>query len=379
MRVAQALAGLVAWLAVIGPIAGLTTAQAGPALLIDAGTGKVLYAEDQDELWHPASLTKIMTAYLTFSALKSGKLTLESKIAYSEHASQQAPSKVGLPVGAEMAVDTALKALIVKSANDVAVMLAEAIGGTEEQFAEMMNATAKRLGKTRTHFANANGLPNPQQITTARDLARLSQAVIRDFPEHAHYWAMPDMRLGKRRLVSHNGLLRTLEGADGLKTGFICDSGYNIVATANRDGRRLVAVVLGEASGKDRNIRAASLLEHGYQSLGWKQLFTTATLETMPLAAASSDPANVRSEVKNFSCNGKRQSRRATVAKVRAKARSARVARAKSGAASAGETGSIAAAASTAKPVRKPKTHPKSPADAQAKAASAPTRKPAAQ
>ena len=224
----------------------------GPALLFDADDGQVLYAEDADDQWHPASLTKIMTAYVTFEALKEGKLTMESKIGCSELANSQAPSKIGLPVGAEMTVETALQALIVKSANDVAVMLAEAVSGSQEAFVARMNATAARLGMTRTKFVNANGLPAPEQVTTARDLARLATAALRDYPEHAQLWSMLEVRLGKRRLHSHNGLLTNYAGADGMKTGFICDSGFNMVASATREGRKLIAVVLGEATGGER-------------------------------------------------------------------------------------------------------------------------------
>src|SRR5262249_33636894 len=155
-------------------------AWAGPALLFDAGTGKVLYAEDQDNQWHPASLTKIMTAYVVFEAIKAGKIAPETKIGCSELANSQPPSKVRLTVGAEMTVETALQALIVKSANDVAVMLAEAVAGSQDAFVEKMNATAARLGMTRTKFINANGLPAAEQVTTARDLAKLSLAVVKD-------------------------------------------------------------------------------------------------------------------------------------------------------------------------------------------------------
>lgn len=287
--------------------ATVAPATAGPTLLIDAGNGRVLYAEDLDDLWHPASLTKIMTAYLTFEAVKSGKLTLESKIPYSENASLQAPSKVGLPVGAEMSVDMALRALIIKSANDVAMMLAEAIGGSEAGFVEKMNAATKQLGMTRTVFANPNGLPAPEQVTTARDLAKLSRAVLKNYPEYMHYWAMADMHIGKRRVVTHNGLLKSFEGADGLKTGFICDSGYNVVATATRDGKRLLAVVLGEATGRDRNIRAASLLDHGFQTYEWKTVFNTTSLDRLPLAVEAKGITSVRQDVMNFSCNGRRR------------------------------------------------------------------------
>src|SRR5512134_2239314 len=237
MRLCSALAALLVVIGFAGRVA------AGPTLLFDAGNGMVLYAEDADDQWHPASLTKIMTAYVTFAAIKAGKVTLETKIACTEAASLQPPSKVGLPVGAEMTIDVALRALIVKSANDVAVMLAEALAGSEQAFVEEMNATARRLGMTRTRFVNANGLPAAEQVTTARDLAKLARAIVTDFPEHAHYWSMPEVRIGNVRLRSNNGLLKTFDGADGLKTGFICDSGYNVVASATREGRRLMAVV----------------------------------------------------------------------------------------------------------------------------------------
>src|SRR5215475_2089664 len=292
-----------------------TPATAGPALLLDAADGRVLYGEDADNQWHPASLTKIMTAYVTFQALKEGKLTLASKIGCSELASSQSPSKVGLPVGAEMTVETALQALIVKSANDVAVMLAEAVSGSQEAFVERMNATAARLGMTRTKFVNANGLPAPEQVTTARDLARLARAVLRDFPEQAPLWSMLEMRLGKRRLHTHNGLLTNYAGADGMKTGFICDSGFNVVASATRDGHKLIAVVVGEPTGSERTVRAANLLEHGFNTWSWKQLFPSATLDTMPIADDAKGPMTMRQAVISYECGTARRA----VAKVHKK------------------------------------------------------------
>jgi D-alanyl-D-alanine carboxypeptidase len=281
---------------------GLSSASAGPALLFDAADGRVLYAEDPDDQWHPASLTKIMTAYLTFEAIKQGKLTLESKITCSEIAAIQGPTKVGLPPGASLTVESALHALIIRSANDVAVMLAEAIAGSHEAFVEQMNATAARLGMTRTRFANANGLPAPEQITTARDLARLSSAVVHEYPQYAHMWSMVEARVGKRHLRTHNGLLTNYAGADGLKTGFICDSGYNVVASATRDGRKLIAVVLGERTGGERSVRAANLLEHGFQSYAWKELFAPPTLATMPVAEDVKGPMTIRQIVRSFVC-----------------------------------------------------------------------------
>lgn len=297
-------------------------AAATPTLLLEASTGRVLYSEDFDDQWHPASLTKIMTAYITFRALKSGKATLETQIPYSEAASVQPPSKIGLPVGATVSLDTALQALIVKSANDIAVALAEAIGGSEAQFVEVMNATAKSLGMTRTVFRNPHGLPAAEQVTTARDLARLSMAVLRDFPEYAHYWSLTQMQVGNVRIVSHNSLFKTLEGWDGLKTGFICDSGYNIVATATREGTRLIAVVLGQSSAAERNIRAQALLEHGHATLGWKVVFgANDTISNMPLAQGAKDASSIRESVVAMECNNRRIARVAAAARKRAKAR----------------------------------------------------------
>jgi D-alanyl-D-alanine carboxypeptidase len=282
-------------------------ASAGPALLFDAADGRVLYAEDADSQWHPASLTKIMTAYLTFAALKEGKIAPKQKLPVSEHAMKQPPSKLGLGPGAQLLVDSALKALIIKSANDVAVVLAEAISGSEGAFVAKMNETARRLGMTRTTFVNPNGLPAPEQVTTARDLARLARAVVRDFPEYASYWSMYDAHIGKIYIGTHNGLLRSYDGADGMKTGFICDSGYNVVATATRDGRKLVAVVLGEESGADRTVRAASLLEHGFQSYAWKSLFGPQSIDTMPLPADAKSVTSMRQAVASWECgNGRR-------------------------------------------------------------------------
>jgi D-alanyl-D-alanine carboxypeptidase len=303
-------------------------AYAGPALLFEPSSGKVLYSEDPDNLWHPASLTKIMTAYLAFEAVKQGKLKLTDKIPCSLVATLQPPSKIGLNVGGELSVDLALQALIVKSANDVSVMLAEAVAGSESAFVEKMNAAAKRLGMSRTSFVNTNGLPDPGQITTARDLAKLARAVVADFPEFAHYWSAPDMHIGKRRLGSHNALLRSFPGADGLKTGFTCDSGFNVVASATREGRRLMAVVLGETSGNERAVRAASLLEHGFQSYGWKELFNQTNIDNLPADPGAKGITTVRQTVVSWDCgNGRRHTRTTVVA--RNKALKAKVAAAK--------------------------------------------------
>ncbi|MDX2201767.1 MAG: D-alanyl-D-alanine carboxypeptidase family protein [Hyphomicrobiaceae bacterium] len=304
---------------VLGVWGGLASsvAQAGPALLFDAANGRILYAEDLDNQWHPASLTKIMTAYVVFEAIKEGKISLETRIRCSELAHVQPPSKIGLNVGAEMSVQKGLEALIIKSANDVAVMLAEAVAGSQEAFVERMNGVAQRLGMTRTKFVNANGLPEPEQVTTARDLARLASAVFKDFPEYAHMWAMTETRVGKAQLRTHNGLLNNYAGADGMKTGFICDSGYNVVASATRDGHKLVAVVLGEVTGNDRALRAASLLEHGFMTYNWKLAFPGQTIATMPLEPDAKGPITIRESVISWVC-GKSQKAMAKMRKRRA-------------------------------------------------------------
>jgi D-alanyl-D-alanine carboxypeptidase len=323
---------------VMAALLALSPAAAGPALLFDLASGRVLYAEDQDDQWFPASLTKILTAYLVFEALRDGKINLHDKIRVSELAHSQPASRLGLPVGAEITVETALQAVIIKSANDASVMLAEAVAGTEEAFAERMNEVAKRLGMTRSHFVNANGLPAPEQVTTARDLAKLTVAVVRDFPQFVYLWGMEEMRLGKRVIRNHNPLLHTYEGTDGMKTGFICDAGYNLVASASRDGLKLVAVVLGETTGKNRSERAANLLEHGFQTLSWKTMFGTDTLDTLPMAADAKSAASIRQSVISWVCGNpprvahtKKGKRRVSSAKTKAASKAKAGAAAKKG------------------------------------------------
>jgi D-alanyl-D-alanine carboxypeptidase len=257
--------------------------SAGPSLLFDAAGGAVLYAEDPDTPWHPASLTKMMTAYLTFVAIQDGTLALEMPIACSKLANGQDPTTLGLPVGATITVETALQALIMKSANDVAVMLAEAVSGSHEAFVDYMNGMAARLGMMRTKFANANGLPDPYQVTTARDMGKLAAAIVRDFPQYAYMWALREMRVGKQHLRTHNVLLAHYPGADGMKGGFICGSGFNLVASATRASHKLIAVVLGEATDQERSLRAANLLEYGFRTYAWKMLFNPQTIDTMPI------------------------------------------------------------------------------------------------
>ena len=281
-------------------------AHAGPTLLYDPDKDKVLYAEDIDRPWHPASVTKIMTAYVTFGAIKAGRFKLDSRIPYSTLASKMPASKIGMRVGSTLSIEFALKSLIIKSANDIAVALAEAVGGSHDGFVDEMNATARRLGMTRTKYVNPNGLPSPEQVTTARDLAILTTAIIQEYPEHAQYWTMPSMRVGKRRLRSHNSLLRTFHGADGIKTGFICDAGYNIVASATRDGVRLIAIVLGERTPGRRARLTGSLLEHGFETYAWKIHFGVPNLATLPVANDDRKAVSIRKTIPIRVCGGRR-------------------------------------------------------------------------
>jgi D-alanyl-D-alanine carboxypeptidase len=270
-----------------------SAATAGPALVFEPYNGTVFYAEDPDAMWFPASLTKLMTAYVTFEALRDGTVKPDTQLICSKLATQQAPSKLWLKEGESISLDVGLKVLIVRSANDVAVMLAEAVAGSQEAFVAKMNEAAQHLGMTRTHFVNVNGLPEEGQYTTARDLARLARAIIVEFPDHLDLFTTTEVQVGKQIIRTHNGLLVSLPGADGMKTGFICNSGFNIVASATRDGRKLVAVVLGEQSVATRRARATDLLENGFKRYFWKSLFGT-SLDGLAIQASLSDtPAHL--------------------------------------------------------------------------------------
>jgi D-alanyl-D-alanine carboxypeptidase len=254
-------------------MAGLASARASAEalLLVEADTGKVLHAENATYPWYPASVTKLMTSYTTLRAVREGRITLDSLFAVSPNAAAQSPTKMGFPVGTQVTVDNAIKMLMVKSANDMAVLLAEGVSGSIENFAAEMNRNAKALGMTQTNYVNPNGLPADEQITSARDLAILTRALIREFPEYDYYWHLPGIKFGKRVVRNYNTLLGRYPGADGMKTGFICAAGFNLVATATRDGRRLIAVVLGAPSAAVRAEKAARLLEQGFGSapLSW--------------------------------------------------------------------------------------------------------------
>ncbi|HEY6259046.1 MAG TPA: D-alanyl-D-alanine carboxypeptidase family protein [Xanthobacteraceae bacterium] len=258
---------------IAGAVAGLASERAGAEalLLVEVDTGKVLHAENATYPWYPASVTKLMTTYTTLRAVREGRITLDSLFTVSANAAAQSPTKMGFPIGTQVTVDNAIKMLMVKSANDMAVLLAEGVSGSIENFAAEMNRNAKQLGMTQTNYVNPNGLPADEQITSARDLAILARALIRELPQYDSYWHLPGIRLGKRVVRNYNTLLGRYPGADGMKTGFICASGFNLVATATRDGRRLIAVVLGAPSAGVRAVQAAHLLEQGFGAapLSW--------------------------------------------------------------------------------------------------------------
>jgi D-alanyl-D-alanine carboxypeptidase len=231
------------------------------AIVVDANSGNVLYAASPDELRHPASLTKIMTLYLLFERLEAGKLKLDSQLSVSEHASAQAPTKLGLKPGHTIAVEDAIKGLVTKSANDAAVVVGEAIGGNESDFAEMMTKKARALGMSRTVYRNASGLPNDEQVTTARDQALLGRAIQERFPSQYRYFSTLSFTYHGEAMRNHNMLLGHVEGVDGIKTGYTQASGFNLVTSVHRNNRRIVAVVLGGASAGARDAKMRSLIE----------------------------------------------------------------------------------------------------------------------
>ncbi|MCO5132507.1 MAG: D-alanyl-D-alanine carboxypeptidase [Xanthobacteraceae bacterium] len=271
-------------------------AHAEASLLVEADSGKVLEAENATFPWHPASLTKVMTAYVTLAAVKSGRISLDTLLAVSPTAAAQSPSKMGFAPGTRLTVDNALKMMMVKSANDMAVVLAEGVGGSIDGFAAMMNQTAQQLGMTQTSYVNPNGLPDDRQVTSARDLAILARAFIRDLPEYEYFVHIPAIRYGRRVTPNFNKLIGRYPGADGMKTGFICASGFNLMATATQNGRRLIAVVLGASSSQQRSIKAIKLLDRGFSggNLSWLKPALGTVDNLAPIAAA---PPDLRDDV----------------------------------------------------------------------------------
>ncbi len=246
-------------------LAPLPAAARNVSILVDAADGSVLRADRANALWYPASLTKMMTAYMVFEAAKAGRIHLSDKLTVSATAAGQSPTKFGLKAGQKITIEQALTAMLVVSGNDAAVALAEAVGGSEERFAQMMTEMAHRIGMTRTEFRNATGLPNAGQVTTARDMAHLALHILQEFPEHYRFFGKHSVTIAGRTQPTVNGILVSYQGADGMKTGFTCGSGYNLVASAKRDGRRLIGVVLGAGSRGERAALMTNLLNRGFK------------------------------------------------------------------------------------------------------------------
>jgi len=264
-----------------------------PALVVEVDSGRVLHAERATDPWFPASITKLMTAYVALDQIRSGRMSMDTLLTVTEGAAALPPSKMGFKPGTQIRLDNALKIMLVKSANDIAATIAENIGGSIEGFSDLMNAKAQSLGMRDSRFANPHGLPDERNQTTARDMAVLARALLRDFPDHQHLFDIGAVQFGRRIMRNTNGLIGRYPGADGMKTGFICSSGFNVVASANRNGRRLITVVLGAPSANERTMQAADLFDRGF---GSKVNFTNPELTALP-ASATHAPPDMRSVI----------------------------------------------------------------------------------
>ena len=271
--------------------AGLGVAAASaasPSLVVDVDSGSVLYQDNATAPWFPASTSKLMTVYVALSAVREGRITLDTPLMVSPRAASMAPSKMGFRPGTLVTLDNALKMLMVKSPNDIAVTIAEGVSGSVESFANDMNVYATRLGLHESHFVNPNGLPDPRQVSSARDMALIGRGLLRDFPEQRGLFGIGALAFGKRLIGNHNGLLGRYAGIDGMKTGFTCSAGYNIVASAERDGRHLITVVMGAPSNAERNARVAALFDRFMFAAG----SSVGTLDSLPPSPATEPPDN---------------------------------------------------------------------------------------
>jgi D-alanyl-D-alanine carboxypeptidase len=281
-------------------LAGSAFAAPYASIVVDARSGQVLSETNADTRLHPASLTKMMTLYMVFEALREGRIGLDSRITFSEEAASRPPSKLGIPAGNSISVEQAILALVTRSANDVAAAVGERLGGSETRFAQMMTLRARSIGMGRTTFRNASGLPDYEQVTTARDMATLGRRLIQDFPDRYHYFGVATAQFGGMRIRNHNRMLETYEGVDGIKTGYIRDSGFNIVTSASRGGQRVVGAVFGGSSWVERDAHMASLLDQSFDRLGVggarvaaaPGLLRTAQAAPLTRSAAAAQPAS---------------------------------------------------------------------------------------
>lgn len=293
----------------VAALAGSVLLASSPALaryasiVVDVDSGQVLHAVNADTRNYPASLTKMMTLYLVFEALEKGTLTLDQRLPVSKRAAGMPPSKLGLDAGDSISVEDAILALTTKSANDVAVVVAEALGGSEIAFAKDMTRRAEQLGMSRTTFRNASGLPNRSQQSTARDMVRLAQALMDDYPQYYHYFSATSFQYQGRSYRNHNRLLKSYQGTDGIKTGYTRASGFNLVSSVERDGRRVIAVVFGGKTARSRDAHMVKLLDRGFTrlaSMGVKKIPSVPGRnpfqhpEVMMVEVAAAEPAPLR-------------------------------------------------------------------------------------
>ena len=243
-------------------------ADKAASIVIDAATGRVLEADNPDALRRPASLTKLMTLYMTFEALRDRRISLQQAVPFSAHAASMEPTKLGVPAGSVITVEDAILSMVTLSANDAAAAMGELLGGTEDRFGQLMTLRARALGMTHTTFMNASGLPDPDQWTTAHDMATLARHLITDFPQQYGYFSIPSFDFRGRIIMNHDSELRSYPGADGMKTGYTIASGHNLITSAVRDGVRLIGVEFGAPSNGVRDIRMTAMLNTGYESMG---------------------------------------------------------------------------------------------------------------
>ncbi len=267
------------------------------AMVVDGNSGRVLHATHENELRHPASVTKVMTLYMLFEQLEKGAFSLDDEIEISSHAASMAPSKLGLRPGSTIRVEDAIKAIVTKSANDIAAAVAEAVGGTEDRFAQLMTAKAQSLGMTRTFYANASGLPDARQVTTANDLIILGRSIQERFPRYYAYFSTHQFTFRGHTMGNHNHLLDQVEGMDGIKTGYTNASGFNLLSSVKRGNRRIFSVVLGGKSAAGRDRIMANLIEEHLDSASPNKTAVAAKAEPaaeakpVPMAAAYAPPA----------------------------------------------------------------------------------------
>jgi D-alanyl-D-alanine carboxypeptidase len=299
MQWKRALALVVSLATLSGLGAGAARALSTPALVVDADSGKVLYQERATDPWFPASITKLMTVYVALDQVRQGRASMDQLIEISPVAAAEPPSKMGFKPGTKLTLDNALKIIMVKSANDIAWAIGENLGGgTVEGFAVLMNEASARLGMTESHWVNPNGLPDDNHWSSARDMAILGRALLNQFPEHRDLFSISAIQFGRSVMANHNGLLGRYAGVDGMKTGFICAGGFNVVASATRNGRRIITVVMGSPSARERTLKAADLFDYGFAQSSFG--FGGTKVEELPRSTLAGPP-NLRPII----CGGK--------------------------------------------------------------------------